>query len=753
MAGLAADRDDATRRRRRVDSRLVYPALGVWGTSAVTISAGSRQGVVAAVGLILVGAALLARQQRTRLLHPASSDPITGSVIGAAACCAVSWVRSVMTYRTIHHHWLVQSVAHSSRSTQLVTGEVSSAPIMSAGSSETAYSFRFAVAGLASDVRVFCAQQCAQLQPGTRISAYMQVRSAGDGPVPLTLRLSDSALSSAHVAGERSLYADVVMAIRSQFWQLSGGSLSGEYQALFYGMVLGDTSHMSAHVRNNFYLAGLSHLTAVSGSNVAIVTATVMVLTRSALRWMRLILVVVTIVGFALLIGPDPSVVRASIVALITVIAIMLGRARHALAALSAAVIVMVVVSPTESVAPGFILSVVATGGLVILGPRLVSRMDRRGIPQWIGGPIAVCVAAEIATFPALALLSGRVSGGSLIANLAADVAVVPITTLGVGVLLATLLVLVVQGIPAVLGLSLVAVSVMTVARWLSIALCAACWPCLWWLISVARAISQIQVLDVYFPSSSSALWWVGMVLVAVGVTLRVRAARNLRGVLLHACVAGTAVVLVGCQMVKLGQIDPSEREAAFSADRQGRPKSVSAVQARWAIAPGGQKDAATITTELWLKLRGRSRLDLRQWRSAVCPLSSSQKHYVMAQLWPDGRWRGLIGDEGKTSALQSGDGIRLTESQQERLVWCAQQLKVRLVAGPSMSGKNAAPFRQRLVIVEKDDVISQSSGEGIVVVTGAGRSHGRPSCTRWGAPVVYPWRDGLSVVYSCPEE
>jgi competence protein ComEC len=116
----------------------------------------------------------------------------------------------------------------------------------------------------------------------------------------------------------------------------------------------------------------MTHLNAVSGSNVAIVVGAVLLLARwsRAGPWLAAGLCGLALVGFVILVRPSPSVVRAATMGAIGLAALATGRPRAALPALAAAVTVLVLVDPELAGDAGFALSVLATGALLLLAPR-----------------------------------------------------------------------------------------------------------------------------------------------------------------------------------------------------------------------------------------------------------------------------------------------------------------------------------------------------------------------------------------------
>ncbi|HJQ48475.1 MAG TPA: ComEC/Rec2 family competence protein [Amycolatopsis sp.] len=210
--------------------------------------------------------------------------------------------------------------------------------------------------------------------------------------------------------------------------------LSADAAGLLPGLVIGDTSGVSSQVEREFTESGLTHLMAVSGSNLAVVAGAVLLLLRVARAGPRLSAVVAgaALVGFVVLAGTEPSVLRAGVMGAVSLLALALGRQRSVLPALAAAVCALVVFDPAMAVSFGFALSVLATGGLVLVAPHWVGAMTRRGIPPGVAEGIAIPLAAFVVTAPVIAGMAGQVSVVSIAANVLAAPVVAPATVLGV---------------------------------------------------------------------------------------------------------------------------------------------------------------------------------------------------------------------------------------------------------------------------------------------------------------------------------
>lgn len=203
-------------------------------------------------------------------------------------------------------------------------------------------------------------------------------------------------------------------------------------KGLTRGMVVGDTSAMPPEQAEAMRVTSLTHLTAVSGAHFAIV----LMATAGLLRWwgwhrrLRAVLAVAVMIGFALLVFPEPSVVRALTMALAVCAALWWGRRPQALPALSAGVIALVLVDPYLTLSYGFALSVTAVAALVCWAPVLAVSLQRWLAPS-VAKAVAIPIAAQVACAPILVLFMPGVGTYGVAANLIAAVCAVPVTLVG----------------------------------------------------------------------------------------------------------------------------------------------------------------------------------------------------------------------------------------------------------------------------------------------------------------------------------
>lgn len=223
----------------------------------------------------------------------------------------------------------------------------------------------------------------------------------------------------------------VASTLRSRL-RATAATLPGPGSELLPGLAVGDTLPLGPELDGAMQRTSLTHLTAVSGANCAVVVGAGFA-ACAALRLRRGVRVAVALgmlAGFVVLVTPEPSVVRAAVMSAIAMLALLLGRIASGAAVLCAATAVCLAADPWLAGSIGFALSVAATGALLVLARPLA-----RGLERWLPRPwavtVAVPVAAQLATAPLVATLSPSVPVYGMLANLLAAPAAPLVTIIG----------------------------------------------------------------------------------------------------------------------------------------------------------------------------------------------------------------------------------------------------------------------------------------------------------------------------------
>ncbi len=202
---------------------------------------------------------------------------------------------------------------------------------------------------------------------------------------------------------------------------------------LLLGLILGDDSKLDPSLARDFHATGLGHLLVVSGENVAMVLAPILAFAAWAglTRWPRFALAMLTVVFFVVLTGAEPSVMRAGVMATLSLLGVLMGRPRSTGTILAGAVFVLIVLDPWLVWAIGFQLSVAATAGMVALGTPLAERLGRF-LPTPVALAAGTTMAAQLGVTPILLFHFHEVPGVTILANLAAFPAVSPALLMGI---------------------------------------------------------------------------------------------------------------------------------------------------------------------------------------------------------------------------------------------------------------------------------------------------------------------------------
>lgn len=503
---VAAERDEhspeAIRRRRGPDLRLLSVALSLWAAVASTVAWRSEWPALMCAGVAAAGVLAMLRSAPEGT-HRVVGRSVLVSSLSAGMAAVGAWWRILRLDATPAISALKEGQTRTIVGDFPVAGTVKQL-------SEGRMLVPIDVPGMGT-IPLFVNAERAQwtsggerlqdLQPGQLIECAATLRWEEDSPnfLPVVASATRAVEWDAQAAPEG------IWAVTA--WLREGLSWASDWwpvdiAGLIPGMVMGDVSGQTPEVRQQFLVTGLSHLTAVSGANVSIVVGATLV-TLTFLRCpphVRILASACALGGFVLLVGPEPSVLRAAVMGSVGIVAVASARWSDVLAALSVAIILLLLLSPGLAVQYAFVLSVVATAGIVALAPWLSLRILRwwthQCIDRWQREPIAaealvvrfvcVAIAADVVTAPMIVLMTGRVSLTALWANLLVTAAVAPVTVVGL-VVAPVAASIATAGLPHLLAGLLLAPAV----------------PCAWWILRVANTLSAMPML-----LTPGGAWW-----------------------------------------------------------------------------------------------------------------------------------------------------------------------------------------------------------------------------------------------------
>lgn len=213
-------------------------------------------------------------------------------------------------------------------------------------------------------------------------------------------------------------------------------SLPADEAALVRGMTTGDTRGMGEPTEEIMRRAGISHLVAVSGANIALVLAAVLgpLLLCGVRRRPRLLIGGIVMAGYVWLVGDEPSVQRAATMAVPLLAARFAGVRASPVAALALTVALWSVLDPVTAASVGFLLSALATAAILLAAPPLASaltELSRGRVGRTAALVIAVPLVAQLACTPVLILLTPEVSAWAVPVNILVGPLVGPSTVIG----------------------------------------------------------------------------------------------------------------------------------------------------------------------------------------------------------------------------------------------------------------------------------------------------------------------------------
>jgi competence protein ComEC len=435
-----------------LDLRLVPPAVAAWCAALVVVLAPqvtARVGGAAAVLVAVAALAVLAAAVRVvagrgvGAARPADQEvptPWRRAVPATVMCVVTAAVVLVSGATALEVRAPGHRVAVDGQGTVEIVGRVSVAPQHLAHDGDPRV--RFTVS--ASAVRVDGTWRRVRLPvdvvgpQGAALDAAVHLRGVPARPGPgdhavLRVRLREEPVVTAPPRALHTWGGQVRDGARAV-----AAPMPPDVRGLLPAVTVGDTDAVPSDLVAAMRAAGLAHVTAVSGAHFAILGALVLAVTAAVGAPLPARAAAAATAGAALLlvVGPEPSVVRAAVMGAVGLVGLLAGRRAAGPAALSGAVVVLLVADPWLSLDVGFVLSVAATAGLVVLGGPLVELWAAR-CGRDLAALLAAPVAAQLGCLPVTLALWPTLGPWSVAANIAVVPAVAPATVLG---LLAALL-------------------------------------------------------------------------------------------------------------------------------------------------------------------------------------------------------------------------------------------------------------------------------------------------------------------------
>lgn len=490
-----------------LDLRLVPAALTSWAVTAAGIIWHTRGSVAAAVGAVAVTAALGWWGSGRRA--DADRRGVATGVVAVAVVAAAFSIAIGLRVDELRQHPVTQR--YGTAAAVVVTPTESP---RSLGGNRTLFRGSLLSLGgreMSGRVVVFASTaNFVDLTAGTPVAFHARIGR----PARRDLSVAVLSATGKPTYGEAAPVHRLAAGVRADFAEAARRALPAEQAAMLPALVLGDTTGVSRQTTAEFRSAGLTHLTAVSGANVTIVCGAVLLTAGLVGPRAAVGLAAVALLVFVVVVQPTASVLRAAVMAAITLLALLSHRRRQAIPALSASVLALMIGAPELAVDVGFALSVSATAALVVLAPVWSRRLVDRGWPKPAADAVSVATAAQLVTAPLVAGMAGTFSLVSIAANIAVAPAIPPITIAGTAA--------------AALGQAWPAGAELLI-RFTG--------PELWWLLHVARWAAAVPGSTVPVPAGLAGV----LLMCAAGVAAVV--AWRWRWVRIGACAAAVCLL------------------------------------------------------------------------------------------------------------------------------------------------------------------------------------------------------------------
>jgi competence protein ComEC len=432
----------AERPRPRMDLRLVPPALLVWAAAVAGVWL-PLPGLVAVSVCFLVGACLLLHAARRRRAFGGRDAPAPRSFLTtlniALVLAAVAASHSAIAASQRQDGALAAAVA--TRSAVVVEAEVSGAPRRLKTPGRSGTSDRWSVPATAlvvianagmihtdAELMIMGGRDWEHVVPGQRIRTTGRLKPPDAGQPEAGIL---SATTSPVTTAAPEAWQEGPGALRRRF-AAAAEPIDGDARGLLPGMVTGDTSFLDEQLESAMKTVGMTHLTAVSGANCSLILGALLLAART-LRLPRGPAAGFALAGlgmFVLMVGADASVLRAALMGAIGIASLAGGRTGRGLSFLCVAVIGLLLADPALGTRFGFLLSVLATLGIVVIGQRIVDWLPH-AVPRWLAAGLAVPLSAQLFCGPVIVLLQPQFSSYALLANMVAAPLVAPVTILG----------------------------------------------------------------------------------------------------------------------------------------------------------------------------------------------------------------------------------------------------------------------------------------------------------------------------------
>jgi competence protein ComEC len=226
----------------------------------------------------------------------------------------------------------------------------------------------------------------------------------------------------------------------SMFSQVVNQYYAEPHASLLNGILFGIDLNTTSAFKEQLKQVGLIHLVVLSGSNITLLSSIISSVTIRLGKKFSLVFSIVGIILFVWFVGPEPPVVRAACMAVLTSTALILGRQYIVLYGLLLSVLFIAVVWPSWVTSISFQLSYAATIGLLLFGKisyhknphsEEQTKQPAQHILAYVGEELRISLAAQVFTVPLIGLYFQQISFVAPLANVAVAWMIAPLMIFG----------------------------------------------------------------------------------------------------------------------------------------------------------------------------------------------------------------------------------------------------------------------------------------------------------------------------------
>ncbi len=210
---------------------------------------------------------------------------------------------------------------------------------------------------------------------------------------------------------------------------------SAETASLLRGLLLADRKEIDKETKTQFINSVVVHVLAVSGLHVGFIALIIILLFGRFNIYLRSLLTIIGLISFMLLTGVPPSVFRATVMAVVIILAFITNRTTNIFNSLAIAALIILIINPYEIYSPGFQLSFSAVLAIGAIYPHFSNAVNKLNIKSKIIKYVllffGVSLAAQLGTLPFTVFYFGKLSVIALLSNL------IVIPTIGIIIALA----------------------------------------------------------------------------------------------------------------------------------------------------------------------------------------------------------------------------------------------------------------------------------------------------------------------------